>query len=129
MTRTDPYKLAILGPYFGFPGHILMGWTLKALTGLGDRVAGAFLLATSEQQLHDPASCRAFARAARYAFEHPEAIACDADRTPILTIHLLRRMLAKEFDEATRRDLGDALVLLSDLLQRESSEDDKQDRG
>ncbi|MEZ5404176.1 MAG: DUF4198 domain-containing protein [Bryobacteraceae bacterium] len=41
---------------------------------LGDRAEGAFLLATSEDQMDDPANRRAFARA-RLAFGHPRHIA------------------------------------------------------
>lgn len=116
--RNDPYELASVRRCFQPPTFSFTGWSLKALSRLGDRVGASYLMSVPEHSLYDSQACRAFARAAVLAFESSSSPVCPSDRIPYFTVFLLDRMLEKNQEPVVRRDVAEALVKLRDLAEK-----------
>ena len=111
----DPYELASIRRCFEAPSFSVTGWSLKSFARLGDKIAVSYLLSVPENAIYSISHCEAFARAAVWAFEHPEAASCDRDRTPYFTVFLLKRMLGR-IDPTAAQPIRDALARLAPMI-------------
>src|SRR5579862_2181438 len=93
---TDPYSLNLVKSVMKLNSggqKFILTTTQKGIYRLGDCISIAIIKTLNEQDLSDPVTVKAFLPLIRQAFDQPQLISRESDKTPKLTIFLLKSLL------------------------------------
>jgi hypothetical protein len=108
--QTDPYSINFVRTVLNLQGQgIHMSFVDKRIPQLGDETAIALLKIFTEAELSDPKIVATFLPVIQESFSQPQFIASDADKTPSVTLILLKYLQRNISDVPTQRSIEDTI--------------------
>ena len=115
--KSDPYSTQMVSVALANQSKGLMvAKSQTHLARLGDGVGIALLKVLSDHQLSDGETVHTFLPIVRGAFDQPQLIVNDADRTPSVTFFLLRHIRQEIHDSQIQSEIDETMRFVSDRL-------------
>ena len=110
--KKDDYSIPVVKNLLQQPEGFSTGFSDKQLDRLGDRISIALIKIFSEQELKDPQRIRKVLPLIRQAFNAPNVISVAEDKSPKVTMLLLRFWLSEVADTSLKNDISQLITAL-----------------